>query len=199
MTKGIAASPHVWFESTRSWLPHSTAAAYTFFFICLFSGSRVLCITPSSSRSAPSLHPSLSPAWSAIRVPNRIRRDGRLEIHKLSIHHRRGVGSDGVEGGCAKARQGARKKGKRSGIKKGERKDNLRDRHGHKSPERGSKRLQRIWRRSEVKVNGWAACLGIFCCAKYDMLGDPGMAGSDLYICAVPWAQFFVGNHFQKS
>lgn len=50
------------------------------------------------------------------------------------------VGEGGVHGG----ETGGMEREKQSGIKKGEGKDNLRDRHRHKSPERGSKRLHRI-------------------------------------------------------
>ncbi|KAK2825007.1 hypothetical protein Q7C36_018934 [Tachysurus vachellii] len=63
--------------------------------------------SPLLSSPYPSLHPSSrSPACSSIQAPNRIRRDGRLEIRKLSIHHPRGGG--GAEG-CTEGRQGARK------------------------------------------------------------------------------------------
>lgn len=98
------------------WTPHNTAAVVAFFFICLFSRYRVLCITPSSTCSSPllstphpSLHPSSrSPACSSIQAPNRIRRDGRLDIHKLSIHHQRG-GGWGWRGGVCGGKTGAQK------------------------------------------------------------------------------------------
>lgn len=107
--------------------------------------------SPHHSTPLPSLHPSSrSPACSSIQAPNRIRRDGRLEIHKLSIHHQRGGGWGGGRGCVHGGKTGGMEREKQSGIKKGEGKGNLRDRHKHKSPERGSKRLLRIWRQSNV-------------------------------------------------
>lgn len=60
------------------------------------------------------------------------------------------VGGGGCRGGVHGGKTGGTEREKQSGIKKGEGKDNLRDRHRHKSPERGSKRLLRIWRQSNV-------------------------------------------------
>lgn len=62
----------------------------------------------------------------------------------------REVGGVGVEGRGVWREDRGTEREKKSGIKKGEGKDNLRDRHRHKSPERGSKRLHRIWRQSNV-------------------------------------------------
>lgn len=107
---------HVWFCSTCSGLlttppPLSHSFSFACFPDTVSSASPRPQHAPLLSTPHPSLHPSSrSPACSSIQAPNRIRRDGRLDIHKLSIHHQRGGGGGGGGEGCVEGRQGHRKR-----------------------------------------------------------------------------------------